>query len=74
MLNNIHDKISEFWLAESSAINPKQCNFVLSQCKFLLGGKYNLHGKNKYGGQGSANSGNILILLWYCQLTKLEEY
>ena len=29
-------------------------------CYHILAGK-NLHGKNKYGGQGSANSGNISL-------------
>ena len=67
-------------LISNSAINPKQCNFVLSQCKFVLSG--DLHGKNKYGGQGSANSDNTslkfevnstLILPVKYLLTKLEE-
>ena len=35
-INNIHEKVSQFWLVESNAINPKHCNFVLSQCKFLF--------------------------------------
>ena len=50
-------------------------------CYHILAGK-TLHGKNKYGGQGSANSANIslkfevnstLILPVKCSLTKLEE-
>ena len=65
--------------------------FVLLQCKFVLSVQIyvitfwwgeNIHGKNKYGGQGSANLGNIslkfemnstLILPVKCPLTKLEE-
>ena len=80
-------------------INPKQCNFVLSQCKHVLSVQIcvisailsmcyhiwrekTLHGKNKYGSQGSANSGNVslkfevnstLIFTVKCPSTKLEE-
>ena len=59
-------------------INSKQCKFVLSH----FGGEKNLHGKNKYGGQGLANSGNIslkfevnstLLLPVKFPLTKPEE-
>ena len=32
----IYMKISQFWLAESSPIDSKQCNFLLSQSKFVL--------------------------------------
>ena len=62
------EKILQFWVAESSAINPKLYNVVLSQCKFVLSVQIsditlqncvitfwrekNLHGKNKKGGQG----------------------
>ena len=32
--NNIHEKISQFWLAESSTINPKQCkNLNFFECR-----------------------------------------
>ena len=27
--NNIHENISQFWLAEGSATNPKEYKFVL---------------------------------------------
>ena len=64
-----------------------QYKFLLSQWKFVLshfvGKKPSMHGKNKYGGKSSANSGNWFrwnlkgILPWYlpvkCPLTKLEE-
>ena len=32
----MYEKILQFWVAESIAINPKQCNSVLSQSKFVL--------------------------------------
>ena len=65
-------KNSQFSLAESSAINSKQCNFLLSHCKFVL---------SHFGG-GKKNSGSIslkfevnstLILPVKCPLTELEE-
>ena len=78
--NNIHEKILQFWSAESSAINPKPCNFVLSVQ--ILAGKKPSREKQNMAAKSSSNSGNIslkfevnstLILPEKCRLNKLEE-
>ena len=57
----IHKKISQFWLVESSVINPKQCHFVLSQRKFVL-----LH----FGGKKPSPEKQI----WRSMLGKLRKH